>query len=46
MKEAAAVIRDGQEEIETLKEEVESKEKLIEKEEAELDHIRDSLKGE
>ncbi|PLW33739.1 hypothetical protein PCASD_12507 [Puccinia coronata f. sp. avenae] len=44
LKEAAATIRDGQEEIETLKVEVESKEKLIEKEELELDQIRDSLK--
>lgn len=44
LKEAAAVIRDGQEEIETLKVEVESKEKLIEKEETQLDQIRDSLK--
>jgi hypothetical protein len=45
LKEAAATIRDGQEEIETLKVEVESKEKLIEKEEVQLDQIRDSLKG-
>ncbi|EFP77431.2 uncharacterized protein PGTG_03387 [Puccinia graminis f. sp. tritici CRL 75-36-700-3] len=44
LKEAAATIRDGQEEIETLKVEVESKEKLIEKEEVQLDQIRDSLK--
>ncbi|KAH9466146.1 hypothetical protein Pst134EA_000021 [Puccinia striiformis f. sp. tritici] len=44
LKEAAATIRDGQEEIEILKVEVESKEKLIEKEEVELDQIRDSLK--
>ncbi|OAV88123.1 hypothetical protein PTTG_08680 [Puccinia triticina 1-1 BBBD Race 1] len=44
LKEAAATIRDGQEEIEMLKVEVESKEKLIEKEEIQLDQIRDSLK--
>lgn len=44
LKEAAATIRDGQEEIESLKLELESKEGLIEKEELELDRIRDSLK--
>ncbi|MBW0475144.1 hypothetical protein O181_014859 [Austropuccinia psidii MF-1] len=44
LKEASATIRDSQEEIQVLKSELESKEGLIEKEELELDRIRDSLK--
>lgn len=44
LKAAIATARDSQSEVEKLRAELEAKEALIEKEEAELDHIRDSLK--
>ncbi|CAH7673309.1 RecF/RecN/SMC N terminal domain-domain-containing protein [Phakopsora pachyrhizi] len=44
VKEALSTIRDSKDEIEKLRVELESKESLIEKEELELDRIRDSLK--
>ncbi|EGG04364.1 uncharacterized protein MELLADRAFT_89441 [Melampsora larici-populina 98AG31] len=44
LKAAIATSRDSESEVEKLRAELEAKEALIEKEEAELDHIRDSLK--